>query len=559
MSFSAAVAADHPLASAAGAELLRAGGNAVDAAVATSFALSVVRPYSCGIGGGGFMLLHLRSHPRAAPTTVAIDYRETAPACMVPDYFQRLDATHGPDPEASTHGAHAVATPGTVAGLLHALDRYGTLPRHTVLAPAIRLAREGFLVDAPYMQSMREDVLPWFAKDPARARRFPFLWERMLNHGRIDVGDRITLPEQAEALELISQRGNAGFYQGPVALALLEAIRRDGGSITEADLRDYRPVERTPLTVAFRGNNVHCFPPPSSGGIVFAQLAGILSALGPRFDNALAAGRDSPDFNHLLIEALKHAFADRAKTLGDPAFVKIPLARLLDPAYHRELSQRILSDHTQPPAMYGGPSDDPAPIPRDAGTSHLSVTDALGNAVACSETINLIFGSHLAVEPFGFILNNEMDDFLTRPGQPNAFGLAQSNRNLPAPGKRALSSMTPTIVTDSGGAVRFVAGGSGGPRIISATIQVVLGMLLFGDSAADSVSRPRYHHQWDPDVLRIEPALRGSALEAAMRDRGHRTEEKHPIGVVQAIRAVGDGRWEAASDPRKAGETSGVT
>lgn len=553
---SAAVAADHHLASEAGAEILRAGGNAVDAAVATSFALSVVRPYSCGIGGGGFMVIHLKDHPRHGTLTTALNYREQAPAGVSPDFYLALE------PDAATHGGRGVAVPGTVAGLLHALEEFGSgMSRDAVLAPAIRLAEEGFTVDAHYAASAAE-VIAWIRKDePARSARFAFVWDRFLARGAIKPGDVIRLPEQAAALRLIAQRGRDGFYRGPVADAIVEAAAADGGVLTLADLASFRVARVDPLTLEFRGKTIHTMPPPSSGGLALAQTLAILDA---RLPDLRATPPRSPQAIHRVTEAAKHAFADRARWLGDPAFVDVPVARLLSPDYLRGLAATLLPDAVLPHERYGSiPAGEEghAEPHRDGGTSHFSVVDAQGNAVACTETINLVFGSLRAAERFGFVLNNQMDDFATRPGLPNAFGLVQSARNAPAPGKRPLSSMTPLIALDPAdhGRVVLVAGASGGPRIISSTLQAALNVLVHDMPAGDALAAPRFHHQWTPDVLLLEAGLADAdGLVPALEAAGHRTRRSDAIGNVQIIRAARDGAGlDAACDPRKGGRPAG--
>lgn len=548
----AAVAADHPLASRAGAEILKAGGNAVDAAVATSFALSVVRPYSCGIGGGGFMLIHLPDHPRLGKVDTAINYREWGVAAARPDMFEQDQ-----DPDAATHGGKAVCVPGTVAGLLYALEKYGTMSREQVMAPAIRLAREGFAVDQHYEDSARTDklVLPWLEKDPARQARFAFLWERFLDSGRIRKGYVLKLPEQAKALELIAKEGAKAFYEGPIAKAIVEAVRKDGGAMTLEDLAAYRPEEREPLRTTFRGRSIMTMPPPSSGGVVLAQVMAMLESradLLPKATDPATGGAGSATYIHLVTEASKHAFADRARWMGDPNFTKLPLKAMLSDEYLRSRAATIDMGKTLAPEAYGTAT----PLPPDAGTSHLSVIDAQGGAVACTETINLIFGSLLPVPEYGFILNDEMDDFATRGGKSNAFGLAHADANRPQPRKRPLSSMTPTIVTRDG-KVELIVGGAGGPRIISGTIQVTLNALLFGMNAGDAVERPRFHHQWKPDVLQLEPALKqATPIVDALKARGHAVGDRESVASVQLIRASPEG-WQAASDPRKGGAPAG--
>jgi gamma-glutamyltranspeptidase / glutathione hydrolase len=539
-----AVAADHHAASEAGARILRQGGNAVDAAVATSFALSVVRPYSCGIGGGGFMVIHL-----AGGRTVVLDYRETAPGAVQADFYEGLSA------EASTTGGTAVATPGTVAGLLLALERYGTLPRQQVLAPAIELAETGFIVDQHYVDSVRP-LIRRFRDDPSLQHRFAFVWDRFLRQGEVGVGDRIVLPEQAAALRLIAEQGASAFYEGPIARAIVSAVQGDGGVLTLDDLGTYQLQLRAALEFQFAGRRFLTMPPPSSGGVAMAQALGIFELI--EDPSVGVVGVTECRATHALVEAFKHAFADRAEWLADPDFVALPLEQLLSPVYLHARAALFDPAGTLAPSAYGTREDQHTgrTLPDDSGTSHLSVVDRWGNAVACTETINLTFGSLVAVEEYGFILNNEMDDFTTRRGQANAFGLRQSERNLPAAGKRPLSSMTPTIVLDGRGRVEVVAGGAGGPRIITATMQAIL-HALDGMDAPAALAAPRLHHQWAPDILHLEPELaRDAQLRACLAALGHEVQETRALANVQLIVRAGRG-WSAASDPRKGGRPAG--
>lgn len=531
------VAADHELASRAGAGVLKAGGNAVDAAVATSLALSVVRPYSCGIGGGGFMIVRLADGGDGSEFITAIDYRETAPAGVGPEYYANGSRS-------STRGGTAVAVPGTVAGLVYAHQRYGKLPLATVAQPAIDLAERGFAVDAHYA-AMSTDLIEKFEKNPGWKQRFAFVWQRMLRGGQVRVGDVIVAPEQARVLRLIAEQGRAGFYEGEVARQIVHAVRKDGGDLSLEDLRGYQPRELEPVRAEAFGRTFVGMPPPSSGGVTMIEALRIMEAAGydagQLCDDAAAA--------HIMVEALKHAFADRARWFGDPAFVDVPVAGLLSDENVRARAGSIDFAHTKAPQSYGSAE----PMSDDHGTSHFSVVDALGNAVACTETINLEFGSLLSIDAYGFVLNNEMDDFLTVRGEPNAFGLVQGERNLPAPGKRPLSSMSPTLVFDEQGLL-LVAGGSGGPRIITGTMQVILNALS-GASAQEALARPRVHHQWMPDRLDLEPGALGD-VRGDLEAMGHELDERSEIGNVQLILRRGQG-WEAASDPRKGGKPAG--
>lgn len=524
--------------------MLRAGGNAVDAAVATSFALSVVRPYSCGVGGGGFMLVRL-----AGKAPVCINYRETAPAIMGAAYFEGNE-----DPLAATRSGKAVGVPGHVAGMLHALERFGTMERSRVLAPAIALAREGYEADAHYVSSAREAIGVVEGR-AERIARFSFLWTRFLREGRVAIGDRIALPEQAELLERVARDGARAFYEGAVARAIVDAVHADGGELTLEDLGAYRVREHAPLATTFRGRTVLGMPPPSSGGIVLAQVLAMLEDRRELLEAALAEGHNAPGLIHLVAEACKHAFADRARWLGDPEQVRVPMEDLLSAARLAETAAKIDAGRTRERGFYGV-----LPAPRDDhGTSHLCVVDAMGGAVACTETINLEFGSFVGVPEFGFVLNDTIDDFVTRPGTANAFGLKHAGRNAPSAGKRPLSSMTPTMILEGGAdsGVFMLAGASGGPRIISGTLQAILNVLLFDLGAEDAVARARFHHQWSPHTLQLEDGLVHTPTHDALVAKGHDVSRRQPVAAVQVIRRQAGG-WEPASDPRKGGAPAGM-
>lgn len=542
----AAVATDHEIASNAGAEILAKGGNAVDAAVAASLTLSVVRPESCGIGGGGFMLIRLIDDPRHGSVSIALNYRETAPEWARPHAYLSLPA------HAATTGGAAVAVPGTIAGLCHALEKYGTLDRGTVFAPAIRAAEQGWIVDDHYARSSRE-AAERRAKAGLEANptlRLPHETDKP-DGGAIAPGTRVTNPDHARALRLIAEQGPDAFYRGEIADAIVAAVNAAGGTFTRRDLSAFTVQEVTPVEAKFMGRAVLSMPPPSSGGIAAGQILGMLDVLTVQLDAARKAGHNSAPYLHLFAEASKHAFADRARWLSDAGDGSVAL-RLLDPVYIRARAYSIETTQTLPHADYGTLP----PPPEDGGTSHLCVVDSKGNAVACTETINLEFGSVVRVPGFGFILNNQMDDFTTRPGEPNAFGLIQSAQNAPAPGKRPLSSMTPIIILDSSRKVELIAGASGGPRIISGTVQATLNSMLWGMPAQNAVAAPRAHHQWLPDALRLEPAIFDSPANDALRALGHTTERTSAVGCVQLIRRTPQG-WDAGCDPRKGGKPAG--
>lgn len=546
------VAADHRLAAEAGAEILRMGGNAVDAAVATSFALSVVRPESCGIGGGGFMLIRLSGDPRHGTRAVALDYRERAPAGSTPDMFESL-----PD-DAPTISGHAVAVPGTVAGLLHALDRYGSLDRATVLAPASRIADNGYWSDA-YFEAALPSLRKAVESDRRGAQASDTTLRRLYLQPTPHQGRRfVRNPEQAAALRLIAAQGAEAFYSGPIAEAILRSVRETGGAMTLRDLQSYRITESRPLSGSFKGRTILTMPLPSSGGVTLLQILRLIEL---RPDLLVRATPTSGGYLQLLVESFKFAFADRALYLGDPEFSRDPTRAMLTDARLQARSAAIDSARTLSAQQYA----QVAPLPDDGGTSHLCVVDRWGSAVSCTETINHHFGSCIVVPEFGFCLNNQMDDFLTRRGRPNAFGLTQSERNLPAPGKRPLSSMSPIIVLDRTRNVELVVGASGGPRIITSTAQVILHALVFGMSVNDAVAAPRLHHQWQPDTARIERDRAGGApgsvtalsrwradVSLALTSRGHVVSDLPEDGHVQLIQRT-PGGWEAAADTRKGG------
>jgi gamma-glutamyltranspeptidase/glutathione hydrolase len=552
----AAVAADHQLASEAGAEILRLGGNAVDAAVATSLTLSVVRPESCGIGGGGFMIINLVNDPKHGNVTVALNYREECPAAVGPDFFTTPQG-YAQKPPSSITGGAAVAIPGTIAGLCTALDTYGTLDRATVFAPAIRAAEQGFLADAHYIGSSKSIA----------ARRDKFFERSKLrlphelagNSSAIPaLGQRITNPDHARALKLIAQDGPAAFYSGAIADAIVASSSVSGGVLTHEDLRSYQVQTLQPMTIQFRGRTILTMPPPSSGGIVMAETFGILERRQNDLDVAIARGPSSPQFLHLFAEAMQHGFADRANWLGggaDQPGPGSPLARLLTPQYLDARAATIDLNRTLTPDAYGSSPQANRQLPTDGGTSHFSVVDSRGGVVSCTETINLEFGSLVMVDGFGFILNNQMDDFTTEAGKPNAFGLIQSAANSPSPGRRPLSSMTPMIALDASGTVDLVAGAAGGPRIISATMQSALNVMLFSMSAEDALASPRIHHQWMPKVLFAEPGILESPAAGELQKLGH-IMKPAPQAAAQLIRRTPQG-WNAASDARKGGKPAG--
>ncbi|QDU79454.1 Gamma-glutamyltranspeptidase precursor [Polystyrenella longa] len=542
------VAADHPLAAEAGLTILKQGGNAVDACVATSFALSVVRPGSCGIGGGGFMVVWLAEEEKA----LVLDYRETAPEHSRSNMFQPGPKENHPDElNPSRVGGLAVGIPGTVAGLCEAQQKYGKLTLQQVLAPAIELCNQGITVDH-HAQAEQADLIDLFTRHAGLRTRFEPLWKNYLNRGIPWTDNRPFHSPQKEVLELIAQEGPNAFYTGPVAEAIVDTVRRSGGIMTLADLKNYQPVERQPLQGEFQNHTVYTMPPPSSGGIVILQILGTLEAyaqLHPEGWKQFASIED-PLFLHLLVEASKHAFADRARFLGDTDFVDVPLDDLLSTERLQNRAKSILMNGTKPLESYGSF----LPV-EDAGTSHISIMDQWGNAVACTETVNTQFGSLVVVPEYGIVLNNEMDDFAAVPGVPNAFGLIQSAANSIEPGKKPLSSMSPTIMVKEGKAVLAV-GGSGGPRIISGTWQVILHRVLWDEPIKQAVSSPRLHHQWIPNTLYLEPTL-FTEHAASLLTLGHDVKIRDIITAVQATVRTEEG-MRGVNDPRKSEEVDGV-
>jgi gamma-glutamyltranspeptidase/glutathione hydrolase len=536
----AMVVTDAPLATAVGVDVLRAGGNAVDAAVAIAFALAVVYPEAGNIGGGGFLLLHTR-----AGESAALDFRETAPAAAHRDMY--LDA-HGELTDRSVTGHLAAGVPGAVAGLWEMHRRFGTRDWAELLAPAIRLARDGFSVDERLASTVRADS--------ARLARFDGSAALFLPDGRPpDVGTTWRNPDLGAVLERVAQRGPAGFYAGETADRIVDEMRRGGGIITHEDLRTYRPVWREPVDFEWRGHRVLSMPPPSSGGLTLALVARILEGY-----DARALGWRSPAALHLMAEAMRRAFADRNHDLGDPDFVAIPTDRFLSREYAARQRATIRPDRATPSAEVH-PGMAPAP-PAAAGsdgahTTHFSVVDASGNAVALTTTINELYGSAVTVSGAGFLLNNEMDDFAAKPGAPNLFGLVQGERNAIAPGRRMLSAMTPTIVLDAAGRPVIVTGARGGPRIITAVYQVLSNLIEFGLEPGLAVYAPRIHHQHLPDILYFERNGVAAADSAALEALGH-TVRPRPgyIGNAPTIVRRGD-LWVGVADPRVGGRAAG--
>jgi gamma-glutamyltranspeptidase / glutathione hydrolase len=519
------VVADSAEASRAGMEILRRGGNAVDAAIATALALSVVDQASSGLGGGGFMVIYRAKDHKA----FALDFRETAPAASRRELYMKDGR---PVTSLSLTGALAVAVPGEVAGLIEARKRFGSLPLPVLAAPAIKLASEGFPLDSALRVAIE--------RQQANMKRFADLGRIYMPNGEVPKeSELIRQPELARTLKAIAKDGAAVFYSGWIGQAIVETIKKTGGAMTLEDLKSYRPVWREPLVGSYRNRTVVTMPPPSSGGVAILEMLNILEGY-----KLADLGHNSASYLHLLSESMKHAFADRAQFLGDPDFVHVPVGKLTAKNYAGWIRKRIAPDKTQPPAFYGYYNYHA----EKGGTTHFSVIDRFGNAVACTQSVNTRFGSKLLVRETGIVLNNEMDDFAIHPEVGNVYGLIGNEANSLKPGKRPLSSMSPTIVL-RGNRPELVVGAAGGPRIISATLQTILNVLDFKMPVSAAVSAPRVHHQWLPDRLNIEPQIAPES-RTALEQRGHALREQTSLGVVQAITWEGTS-MNGAADPRK--------
>jgi gamma-glutamyltranspeptidase/glutathione hydrolase len=532
----AMVASSSRTAAQVGADVMRAGGNAVDAAVAVGFALAVVYPEAGNIGGGGYMVIRM-----ADGRTASLDYRETAPASAFRDMY--VDSA-GKLTTYSIHGRSAAGVPGVVGGLTAAHSRFGRLPLSKVMEPAIRLAEEGFRVDSALARSIagKESVL----KQYAGAKVF-------LPGGKpLSVGTLLVQADLANTLRAIARDGAKGFYRGRVAELIVAEMKRDCppgirdlarashgcGLITARDLQSYQPIWRKPITTAFRGYSLLTMPPSSSGGITIGETLNILDGY-PRLPAFGSAG-----YIHLLTAAFQRAFIDRNSLLGDPAFVKIPLERLSSRAYAAQLRATIDSAKRTPTLQVA------MPVREGLETTHYSVVDSAGSAVSTTTTLNGLYGSGAFVEGAGFFLNNTMDDFASQPGQPNMFGLVQGEANAIAPRKRMLSAMSPTIVVDPKGELFMVVGARGGPRIITSTAQVILNVIEHGMTLSDAVSAPRMHHQALPDDIRIDDPGFAPAEIDRLKAMGYTIVPQGYIGgSVVAIRKVRGG-LEGMDDPR---------
>ncbi len=525
------VASQEASATRIGLEVLEHGGNAVDAAVSVGFALAVTLPSAGNLGGGGFMLVHVA----ARHETVAIDYREKAGSNAFRNMF--LDERGNADPERSRESGLAVGVPGTVAGMALALQRYGTITLKQALAPAIRLAEQGIPVSPELAASLKnssERLHRW----PASAAIFyhpdgtPY-----------EPGETLVQQDLANSLRTIAEQGPSGFYDGPVARAIVAAVGRAGGHLTLDDLEAYQAVERPPVAGSYRGYEIRSMPPPSSGGVHIIEILNTLEdvpigALGP----------NSAETIHMMAEAMKYAYADRSAYLGDPDFVDVPIKALTSKAYARAILARIDRDHATPATAIKPGDLTPYESP---DTTDFSVVDQAGNAVANTYTLNFGYGLGLVADTTGILLNNELDDFSAKPGVANAYGLIGGAANAVEPGKRPLSSMSPTIVLENGKPF-LVTGSPGGSRIITTTLQVIMNVIDHGMNIAEATYAPRIHHQWLPDELRVEQGLSPDTIRL-LGEMGHHVVVKDPMGSTQSIMVTDHGLY-GSSDPRTPGD-----
>jgi gamma-glutamyltranspeptidase/glutathione hydrolase len=510
-----------------GASILARGGNAVDAAVAIGFALAVTLPTAGNLGGGGFMMIH----DAASGRTVALDYREKAPAAASRDMY--LDAEGNVDKDKARFSYQAVGVPGTVAGLTLALERFGTLSLSDVMAPAIRLAEEGIFVDrelAAALERSRERLARW----PASARIF-----LKPDGSPYGYGERLVQKDLARSLRQIAERGAGAFYQGAIADQIVADMQQHGGLITREDLAGYRALLREPTRGTYRGYQIASMPPPSSGGVLLVEMLNVLEGYPIAF-----LGHNSAATIHLMTETMKLAYADRSKYLGDPDYFDVPAAALTSKAYARAQRARIDPYRARPSTQIspGAPTKYESP-----DTTHFSVMDRAGNVVSNTYTLNFWFGTGIVADGTGILLNNEMDDFSAKPGVPNAYGLIGGEANAIEPGKRPLSSMTPTIVFKDGKPY-LATGTPGGSHIITTVLQIIMNVIDHHMNIAAATAAPRFHHQWLPDVLRMETGFSPDTV-AILRARGHDVEVKDAMGSAESVMRTQEGFFGAA-DPR---------
>lgn len=520
----------------AGIETFQKGGNAIDAAIAVQFALAVTLPRAGNIGGGGFMMLRL-----ANGEIKALDFREKAPSRATEDMFLDENGTYVP--ELSRTGGLASGVPGTVDGMISALERHGTLPLEVILEPAIRLARTGFQLTHSHAESLnqhRDRFANFEGSQKVFIRQDGSQWK---------AGQTLTQPDLADTFERIAHRGRDGFYLGYTARLIIDEQQRQGGRMTLRDLREYESVWRDPIRKEFNGHELFMMPPPSSGGVVMSQVISMINSI-----TSDSVGVNSSDYIHLLSEAFRRSFADRNYFLGDPDFVSMPIDTLLSEHYNDERFSDFDPQNATPSSEIS--QGQISGFTESDETTHFSVVDADGNAVGITTTLNGSYGSHVTVDGAGFLMNNEMDDFSAKPGEPNMYGLIGAEANKVEPDKRMLSSMSPTIVTRDG-KLKMVAGGSGGPTIITAVFQDIMNVILHGMNASQAISSPRFHHQWLPDRIVIERFTLPDDIQQNLRQKGHSLRVASTIARTHIIVVDEDQNRTAAADPRGHGSVAG--
>lgn len=529
------VASQEALATRIGVDILQQGGNAVDAAVAVGFALAVTLPRAGNLGGGGFMLVHIAKDNK----TIAIDYREVAPAKADKDIF--LNAQGDAVAKLSREHGLAVGVPGTVMGMELALTHYGTMTLAQVIAPAITLAKQGIVVTpdlATSLAGLKRRISQWPSSKAIFYRP---------DGSNFEIGDTLIQQDLAHSLTLIAEQGSKGFYQGSTAEKIVAAVTDAGGIMTQADLADYHVVEREPVSGEYRGYRVVSMPPPSSGGVHIIEMLNMLEPF--PIDKM---GHNTADTLHVMSEVMKRAYSDRSKYLGDPDFVSVPVAELISKSYAKQRSKTITLETLTPSHLINPGKVSGYESPQ---TTHYSVVDKWGNAVANTYTLNFSYGSGLVAQGTGILLNNEMDDFSAKPGVPNGYGLIGGDANAVEGHKRPLSSMSPTIVMQDGKPF-IVTGSPGGSRIINTTLQVIMNVIDHKLNIAEASYASRVHHQWLPDELRVEKSLNHDTIKL-LEAKGHKVTIGNAIGSTQSIMVTPEGIY-GASDPRRAGsETAG--
>lgn len=499
-------------ASSVGVEILKNGGNAVDAAVAVGFALAVTFPSAGNLGGGGFMVIHFSDG-----RNITIDFREKAPFLSRKDMF--IDKNGNFLPELSTEGTTSAGVPGSVAGLIYVLEKYGTMDLCEVIQPAIELAEDGFALDFYSAQSFN-----WTFSDSAK---YPSSYKIFSNSGMgFKTGDIFTQPDLAHTLELIRENGADGFYKGEIAEHIVQQVKKLNGIISLKDLEEYEPIEREPVSGTYRNYKIVSMPPPSSGGIALIQLLNILENF--HFDQN---DWGSSSYIHKLTEAMKYVYADRSVHLGDPDFYKVPMQWLISKDYAKEIFQKISDSASSSPDIIPGK---PFSFYESLETTHFSVYDSYGNAVSTTTTLNSAFGNKIVVEGAGFLLNNEMDDFSAKPGMPNQFGLLGNEANAVEPGKRMLSSMTPTIILKDDKPF-LILGSPGGSMIITSVLQVIMNVIDFGMKIQDAINAPRIHHQWFPDEIYYDQFALPADVKENLLKKGNRIGLPGVLGCVEGI------------------------